>query len=312
MNRKFELLLIKNTLAIAIPALAVFAVLLAFLLRYPIFDKIDCKVIQNSSADNFNLEDKLKALYEDGTYNVSLEVKELYYSGFDYYVDNVKKGAYYYTVSKDKLNLYLLDRTDGMETIESIKLKGRIIKDKASVNHIFNMLSSANGITYFEDTDFYTDYIISEPDYPDRFVKIVYLFYSIPMIICLLILLYTIVVWTNPRFNPQAKKLSAYGKISTIIRHLDKQLSDCCIYQKDNIYLTDDYLVVSSFTTTDVIKFDAVIYTSKNLIENEGFLGEKKKIFRITFSSPEVLFYEVDFTDESFCDLVLEHIDSMV
>ena len=67
-------------------------------------------------------------------------------------------------------------------------------------------------------------------------------------------------------------------------------------------------MIVSYLTKTDVIKLDLVKYMSKNIVEPDRGLYRGKEIYRLTFSNPEKLFYEVDFSNEELVDTVIEHI----
>lgn len=311
MNKKFELILLKNTLAIAIPAISVFAVLIAILIRYPIFDKLDCRVIDSTTLEGDTIENRLNKLYDDETYNVKLEVKDLYYSGFDYFVDKEKKGSYFYSISDGKLRVFLLSETENTDKIDSKTIKGKILKDTVSINHILNQLSQSNGMANLAETGFYSEYIISEPDYPTAYIRLVYLFYATPMIICGLILIYTVFVWINPKMHSQSRQLSVYGKVSTIIKHINKQLKQDEVYKKGNIYITSNYMIVNYLARTDIIKLDMVKYISKNRVEKNNSFRKNKKVYRLTLSDPDVLFYEVDFGTEELCDEILEYINGV-
>lgn len=311
MSRKFELLLLKNTLAVAIPAIAVFAVLLIFLIKFPIFDQMECNTIASATDAEETLEERLKELYDAETYNVEIEPKNLYYTGFDYYSDGEKKGSYYYIMEKSRIYLYLLSSKHEAPHIEHVKIKAKIINDMASGNHILNALSEANGIEDFFKTGFYSNYIISELDYPTSYIRFAYIFYAIPMVICGAVLLYTLFVWINPSAHSQTRQLAAYGKKKKVIQQIDNQLRDEYVFKKGNIYITTDYMIVSYLARTDVIKLDMVQYFSKNEVENESPFGKKREVYRLTMSTPDILFYEVDFYSEGTCDEVMEYIQAM-
>ena len=67
-------------------------------------------------------------------------------------------------------------------------------------------------------------------------------------------------------------------------------------------------MIVSYLTKTDVIRLDNIKYMSKNLVEDEGGMHRKGKVYRLTMSNPDKMFYEVDFTSESLIDDVVRYI----
>ena len=87
-KKKFERLLFKNTLALAIPAIIVLAVLMFMFIRYPVLEQT-----RLVSIDGENLYKRVSELYTFGDTNVKLDVSDLTYAGFDYYVNGKVKGG---------------------------------------------------------------------------------------------------------------------------------------------------------------------------------------------------------------------------
>ncbi|MGN0436567.1 MAG: hypothetical protein ACI4D8_08065 [Wujia sp.] len=300
--KKFELLLLKNTLAVAIPAIGVFVALIFLLMKYPVFENVNSTYI-----DNGNIGVMLPELYEKGHTNVLYEAENLYYTGFDYFVDQKKEGAYYYCIQDNQIYVFLIDTKNPEQKLDKVELKGKIIKDTIAPAHIMSELAGDNDVYDNLVEGILCPYVISEPDYPHKLVVTVYLFFFSPIIICVLIFIYTIVIWVNPSIHSQSRQLEVYGNVPEIIKDLNKQLKYHLFFRKHNVYITKDYVVVNYLTRTDVIRIDFIRYLSKNLTDsNVPF--RKKKVYRLTMSNPDKIFYEVDFTSESLCDNVVKYI----
>jgi len=304
MRKKFENLLLKNTLSIAIPAMAVFVVLIFMFMNYPVLDQIKCNEIGNIE----DLDERLEVMSDHDMTNVTYTAKELKYTGFDYVVDKKIKGAYYYSVVDDRLHVFLIKTENPKASYTDFEVKGKIIKDTVSLGHILNQLATENNLEYTTLEKYCCSYMISEPDYPNAYIAMVYIFFASPIIICVLIIIYTIMMWANPGMHPQTKQLEAYGEINSIINEINEQLNNKLIFKKKNIYITSDYMVVNYLTKTDVIKLDYIKYLSKNIVENKFYSFLKKEVYRLTMSNPEKLFYEVDFTDEGLIDDIVTYI----
>ncbi|MCM1272995.1 MAG: hypothetical protein NC225_02980 [Clostridium sp.] len=293
----------KNTLAVAIPALAVFVVLVFMFLRYPILERISSQNIDHA----INLNETLSTLYKNHTGNVTYQVTDLKYTGLDYYVDGKLKGAYYYYMTDGNLVFFLM-RTDKPEASVSKRVKGTIVRDNVSADYIVNQLSMEAGLSDDLLKNYTCEYIISEMDYPYLFIFMVYLLFLTPIIICAIILGYTMCVWTNPSMHPQSRQLLAYGTPKDVIAELDNQLKNSLIYKSGNIYITMEYMVVSYLTKTDVVRLDAIRYLSKDIIEKKMGFGKKREVFRLTMENPDKMYYEVDFGSEEITDIVMEYI----
>jgi hypothetical protein len=303
-NKKFEILLMKNTLAIGLPAVAVLVVLVFMFLHYPVFEQIKCVNID----DTDNVMERMADLYNAGTTNVEYTAHNLYYTGFDYYVDGKIKGAYYYSMEKNCLQMYLLKTDKPKSSYDELRVKGKIIKDTISMEHIINQFTRQNGFSDELLEGYCNEYVLSETDYPYAYIAMVYVFFFLPVIVCVLILIYAFLVWWNPSMHSQARQLAVYGMPAAVIKELSSQLRYHLIFRKNNIYITSDYMIVSYLTKTDVIKLEYIKSLTKNEIDRVSFGNRTSKIYRLTMSAPEVLFYEVDFGSEGLIDDVIEYI----
>lgn len=305
-KKKYQKMLLKNTLAIAIPAIAVFLVLVCLCIQYPIFDYIECKEIINLE----NMDETLEGLYAAQTTNVKLTTNNLKYTGLDYYEDGRQKGSYYYMSTNNRLILFLIKTDAPAPSYEAKTLKGTIIKDNVSSTYIMGQFAEQAGIDRNILAGYCSDYIISEVGYPINFIVMVYILFIAPIVISIIILMYTVYIRMNPEAHPQAKQLSAYGRPAEIIYDINTQLANHLLYKKKNIYITKKYLIINYLSKTDVIKLDMVKYISKNIIERPKPFGHFYEMFRLTLSNPDTLFYEIDFSSEDIIDTVIEKIDS--
>ncbi|MBE5944023.1 MAG: hypothetical protein E7258_03785 [Lachnospiraceae bacterium] len=303
-KKKFEKLLLKNTLAIALPAMVVFLVLTILFAKHPLFEQVKCVTI----ADTVNYDTDITKLYLDNTTNVEITVTDLYYSGFDYFVDGEIAGAYYYTTTTDKMSIFLIKTTKPEEYIDKAVIKGKIIRNDISAEHIINRFAEDNDMDVELLKGYCFDYIISEPDYPHAYIAMLYVFFLTPILVCVLIFVYTLVIWYNPSLHAQCKQLEKYGNIHAIIEELNLQLKNQLLFKKNNIYITRDYMVVNYFIRTDVIKLDFIKYLSKNIVEKKEFPHRISEVYRLTMSNPDVIFYEVDFVEEELIDDVVSYI----
>ena len=306
-SKKFDILILKNTIAIVIPALAVFLVLIFMLGRYPVFEKIRCKELKGSE----NVTKRVGELYDNGEYNVLYTANNLTYTGFDYLVDGRIEGAYYYIMYGSNMQLFLVSTENPKDEIDSVTIRGRILKDNLTAEHIVNQFAEANNIEFDMLRGFCSDYIISEPNYPRAFITMVYVMIASPIIVGVILMFYSMLIIINPSMHPQARQLEIYGEPIEIIDEINQQLKNQLVYKKNNVYITRDYMIVSYLSRTDVIRLDYIKYMSKNEIEDNRRRKNKKKHgngYRLTMSNPEKFFYEVDFPDEETIDTAVYNI----
>ena len=306
MGRKpFQRLLMKNTLAIAIPAIAVFVILTFMFARYPLLDRIQC----HSIATMTDADITLGLMYAEKTTNVEYSAENLHYTGFDYYVDGELSGAYYYTKVGGKYLMLLVKTDNPPMKIDEKLVKGRIKKDKLTADHIVTGFALESGMDPALVENMTSDYVISEPEYPYAYVIMIYVFFAMPAFVALIIVIYTLLVCIQPSMNTQARQLREYGDPAEVIAEINSEMRRKLLFRKNNIYVTENYLVVSYLSKTDAIKLDEVQYISKNEVERKKAF-RRSPVYRLTLSTPGRIFYEVDFSNESLIDDVIFHIEN--
>ena len=304
-RKRFEGLLFRNTVAVALPAMAVFLVLVFMFIRYPILDKVHSYRVKGV----LKLPDEFSLLYADGTVNVIADVKDLTYSGLDYYENGELKASYYYTYYDETIQFFLIKTETPRKHIDSISIKGKIVKDGMRTESILTQLALEGKLPPELFTGMASEYILSEPDYPHVYIWTIYIVFAAPIVINLMIILYLLFSWANPSIHSQARQLATYGEIDAVIEDIDRELEEELVFKKNNIFVTKNYLVVSYFAKTDVVKLDMVKYISKNLAEKKS--RGRREVYCLTLSDPDTLFYEVYFSSERLVDDVIDYIESV-
>lgn len=300
-HKKFELIMMKNTLAMMLPIMVLLLVLIFVGVRYSLFNVVQCYEI----TDVEPVEDQIARLYEKDMTSVRYNAVNLYYSGYNYLVENKIRGAYYYCFEDNHMVFVLVKTSHPQNSIDQRSVKGRIIKDEVVTEHIIAGLSQNGQIPMQILDGFYDSYVISEPDYPYVYTGIAYIIVAALSIVYVFVLAYVVRLWMHPYKNPQARKLRAFGRRSAVIEQLNEELCDKLYFHYYGIYVTDSFLVAAYWFHTDVIRLDDVRYLSKNRVEEKN----GKEVYRLTLSEPETdLFYEIDFKEEELIDACVDAI----
>jgi phage shock protein PspC (stress-responsive transcriptional regulator) len=298
----FRKILFRNTLALAFPMLVLLGVLMVLILKFPVIQNTQDTQIEATD----NLATQLEEIYGTGRTNVLYEAYKLNYTGVNYLEDGKLVGAYYYNIDDDGLNFFLIETDSPEQFIDSISLRGKVVKNEIMVNYIMDRFEESTDVNSDMVAGFASSYMISVPDYPYRFIMLIYVVIFIPIIAGTLIVAYTLLIWMMPQIHPQTRQLVEYGDVRTVIKELDDELKNKLIFRHGNIYVTDNYLVVSYTVKTDVIKLDLVKYMSKNIVEDYKGFNRSDDVYRITFSNPEKLFYEIDLVGEELADTIVD------
>lgn len=300
-RKKFEWIMMCNTFAVVIPIMVLLIALIVIGIRYSFFHAVRCYDI----TDVEPAEKQIVRLYDAGVTSVRYHGNDLYYTGYDYLVEDKIKGAYYYSIVDDHMLFFLVKTGKPEPYIANKTVKGRILKDEIVTQHILNGLAENGGISTDILEGFFDCYVISEPDYPYVYTGIAYIIVGALSIIYVAVIAYVVYLWTHPYKHPQAKQLRAFGRRSAVIEELNDQIADSLYFKYRGIYITEDYLIACYLFHTDVIRLDDVRYLSKNRVEEKN----GKELYRLTLSEPKTdLFYEIDFKDEELIDACVEAI----
>ena len=300
-HKKFEIIMIKNTLAMMLPIMVLLLVLIFVGVRYSLFHVVQCYELTKIEP----IEDQIAQLYSDGTTSVRYNAENLYYTGYNYLVENKIKGAYYYCFEDDHMVFLLIKTKQPQNSIDKRTVKGRIVKDEVVTDHIIAGLSKNGEVPMNILDGFYDSYVISEPDFPYVYTGIAYIIVAALSMLYVFVLAYVVRLWMRPYKNPQAKKLRAYGRRSAVIEQLNTELRDKLYFHYHGIYVTDNFLIATYWFHTDVIRLDDVRYLSKNRVEERS----GRELYRLTLSEPETdLFYEIDFREEELIDACVDTI----
>lgn len=298
----FRKLLFKNTLALAFPMLVLLCVLMFMIMKFPVIQNV--QDVEISPTDT--LATCLDGMYKSGRTNVVYEVHDLQYTGIDYLEDGELKGAYYYNIDSEGINFFLIKTENPEQTVDSILFKGKIVKNEIMTGYILNQFEENTAVYSGMLDGFVSSYIISEPDYPYRFIILIYVVVLIPVIAGVMIISYTLLIWLAPSVHPQTRQLAEYGDVKAIIDELDIELKKRLVFSRKNVYITENYMIVSYLTKTDVIKLDLVKYMSKNLSDDYSENQQPEPVYRLTLSNPEKMFYEVNLVGEELADTVVD------
>ncbi len=155
--------------------------------------------------------DDITAYYTQEQTLTEVTFHTLYYTGVDYYRDNIKVGAYYYYEITDdtpkehlftsRYILVLTQTTTGQETLTDYTCKCRITDGDGRTDTVLSTLSDGGLIRYTDINQMFCNLIYSEVDYPAISILLTYIFLvlaAIGIILYLVLTLCPISLRTHP------------------------------------------------------------------------------------------------------------------
>ena len=150
--------------------------------------------------------------------------------------------------------------------------------------------------------------LISEIDYPYVYNIIVYVVIVLPMVVAVFIFCSSILFVFSPGKHPNGKQLLAFGTDKeAIIHEINSQIRHQLVMKTKHTLITKEYMIVKSLFVTDIIKIDYIQYISKHVNRKNIFTG-RKKIYKLTMSNPEKMFYEHNFVNQLEVDKIVKEL----
>ena len=96
-----------------------------------------------------------------------------------------------------------------------------------------------------------------------------------------------------------------------MIEELNLQLTNHMIYKLGNIYVTEDYLIVSYLVKTDVIKLDKIKEIEKAEVEKHTLPWKKQRVFKLRFFTELKIEYELELLNEDTLNDIIDYVSVM-
>lgn len=294
MREQLNKLLFKNTIVMLIPAIIIFAVIFGITYHYPVIYQMTCHRIETL--------EEMQDWYGRKCYNVQISIPQMKYTGYDYYEDGKQVASYYYAFVEDQCMFFLVKTKVPEAVLENEQVRGKLLQDSAGLDAVKLEFSKELGLDYDAFDALVNPIMLSEIDYPYLETVLLWILIIIPYIITISIIVFS-VVWTiQPYRHPSTRQLSDFGDRRLVYEEIRSQLNNRLIQHNYNYYLTDEYLVISNWGTTDFIRIDYIRYISRHVIVK---LNGRKQVYRLTMSNPEKMFYENDFDSEACADEIM-------
>lgn len=201
--------------------------------------------------------------YHQHSSYVTVTVTDLYYSGYDYFVDDQLNGHYYYTLSNDQMQVYLLQAHMGKEapaTYDSLTFTGLLRDNDSAVSMLILNLAQDLDWTAEGLADITLPYMIDEVSCYKFDTMLLMAAAFLCLIAGILLLLQNLIYLCFPKLSPGFIRLYHYGSPDEILKEADQQLAEECIIRTHDMALTPGYLVEFSGSTSAIVPMRAVLW----------------------------------------------------
>lgn len=237
----------------------VYILLLALLwIIFPLQDMIAPKTI--GDANSFS------AVYNSGDKYVKSTFSDLRFTGYTEEALGSTKGYYYYCMHDDRCDIILLSPStceEGVPSIESITVKGKLLYGKETYTELLEKLSgdlkwNINGLK-----SQVSDYYFSEPDYHMAFTIFLFIAYfgtGLYAFICLIIYLIFI---RFPFLSPTCQNLIVFGHPRQMLEQAEEELATLPQLATEDMFITEHYFILTSPYGNAIVPIKEILWIYK-------------------------------------------------
>lgn len=233
-------------------------VLLVLWLLFPLYDILFPQPLDNlGSLAEYS---KAHSSYVDAKLN------NLYFTGYTNTSFGRTNGYYYYTLWDDECVIVLLEPhtcEEGLPQINSVQIRGRVLKGNAMYEALLENLSQDLKWTKDGISRKVSSYFISEPAFqliPSALLMGVYFASGAYALIRLFLYILYICF---PVLSPACRRLRLFGKPSVLLAQAEEELATLPQLATEDMFITEHYFIVLANYGVAVVPIQEIIWIYK-------------------------------------------------
>ncbi len=245
------------------------AVYVIFLILLAVFLPINVEnlIFHYHYTDN---EVSITKLYTDGERFLKLDMNDLYFTGYNKYVNGRVTGYYYYTMmgpDGDICRIVLLSPEScehGKPIIEHLDTLVEISYNSAFTSDMLEALSKDLGWSYDGITSVVSRYTLSEPDALSIITFFLGWGYYISLIYSLFSIILCGICCLFPSFSPPILRLAPYkGSRMDMVRDAEKELDEQQELNVNDCFITEHFFILISADGVAIVPTDDILWIYK-------------------------------------------------
>lgn len=207
------------------------------------------------------------ASYEEGKRYVRASLKNLQFTGYTSESHGSTRGYFYYTIQGGQCSIVLLSPStceEGLPSIDSLKVTGRIVKGKETYRELLSALARDLAWTESGIAGQLPAYYLSEPDFNPLTTKILFVIYFGTMAYSLLYLLMCGLFIRFPVLSPVCQNLVVFGHPSEMLAEAEEELATLPQLAAEDMFITEHYFIMTSPYGNAILPIQEILWIYKH------------------------------------------------
>lgn len=258
---------------------------------------------------------QLEDMFKEEHYFVDITMSNLYYSGYDYYINGKLSGSFYYTLEDGSCYYFLLskDSIDNRLQVNSLikdyRIQGKIETGGENLEDLINDMAKDLSWTNSELSKVSFPLIINEIEYLEN--KTIWLLgiNSTIFIVSCFLFLYALSFIIAPFLHPSCVFLRRYGSIRQQVSELESELESDIRLRCKNLIITKKYLLELSSNHLKILPLNQILWAYKHSNFHQFRLFSNKLTYTLRVISKKSGKLVSTLQPKSDVDLVLKYLE---
>lgn len=205
--------------------------------------------------------------YQNGQEFLEVTIPLLYYTGYDYTINSIRKGSYYYSFIGDKCVFFLIHNqadATALTALENKTMKAKLIYDTDQMDYLISHFASDLAWTDTQLSKISADFIVSEPDYfvPKTYILMLLIgvidLYTVISVFCYLIFIMA------PQNSLVCRQFGRGRDAKLGLKTADLELKNNREYTIADISMTSNYMITKTKNQIAIIPLTDIIWGYKH------------------------------------------------
>lgn len=204
--------------------------------------------------------------YKEGEPYVSMNLTDLYFTGYISTLLGQTNGYYYYTLAEDKCMFVLLSPgtcEEGLPYIQELSVRAKVLARGEGYDRVSDLLADDLEWTAEGLKSKVSPYFLSEPACHRNFTMALGLLFGITGVYGIMMLLIYMMYILFPVISPPCRQLGRFGRASELLAQAEEELATLPQLATEDMFITEHYFIEIAASGIAIVPIQEILWIYK-------------------------------------------------
>lgn len=257
------------------------------------------------------VESTLTDIYRDDVKYVTINLTDLYFTGYTRTFLGNTTGYYYYTVQNDECFFVLLSPKtceEGIPALSGILISAKLCQGNVSYQTLLDNMSKDLNWTSNGIRSKVSAYYLSEPDFNPIGNTLLFAFIFVTGIYAFISLTLSLLYLRFPWLSPPCQDLKLFGNVKELLAQAEEELSTLPQLAAEDIFITEHFFIFTSNYGNAIIPINEIIWIYKYSTLHKIFWYHFSITYTLHISASKYLYLQCPKNIKSDIDGIIDYL----